>query len=87
MTVIRYFTLFITAFFTLSGVLAGPVGVAKRSVSQSLFDDFTRYAKYSSAAYQLLCPAPLGNTLVVQVGSILLFIRRFEGDETNYLGE
>ncbi len=39
----------------------------KRSISQSLLDDLTLYTKYSSAAYQLVCLSPLGNTLVVQV--------------------
>ncbi|KAJ7473836.1 lipase [Mycena galericulata] len=41
------------------------------AISPSLYDDFVRYTKYSSAAYkysheiyQRLCPRPLGNTLV-----------------------
>lgn len=55
----------------LTGFARGAVlpAVQKRSVSQSLMDDFIRYTKYSSGAYQVVCPSPLGNTLVVQVGS------------------
>ncbi|KAF5386020.1 hypothetical protein D9615_002529 [Tricholomella constricta] len=33
-------------------------------VSQAVFDDLVRYTKYSSAVYQWICPAPLGNKLV-----------------------
>lgn len=44
-----------------------PSLLQKRSISQDLLDDFVRYTKYSSGAYQLVCPRPLGNTLVVQV--------------------
>lgn len=31
------------------------------------FDDLVRYTKYSSAAYQKICPRPLGNALVMPV--------------------
>ncbi|KAJ7154912.1 Alpha/Beta hydrolase protein [Mycena crocata] len=47
----------------LSAVSASPL-LVPRSVSSSLYDDLVRYTKYSSAAYQLICPSPLGNTLV-----------------------
>ncbi|KAJ7764326.1 alpha/beta-hydrolase [Mycena metata] len=33
-------------------------------ISDSLYEDFVRYTKYSSAAYETVCPCPLGNTLV-----------------------
>ncbi|KAJ7183672.1 alpha/beta-hydrolase [Mycena filopes] len=46
-----------------SAVVASPL-VTPRSISSSLYDDLVRYTQYSSAAYQLLCPSPLGNTLV-----------------------
>ncbi|KAJ7863392.1 alpha/beta-hydrolase [Mycena leptocephala] len=52
-----FFALFLSTSF------ASPV-LTSRSISSSLYDDLVRYTKYSSAAYQLLCPSPLGNTLV-----------------------
>ncbi|KLO05078.1 alpha/beta-hydrolase [Schizopora paradoxa] len=45
--------------------------LGKRSISQDLLDDFVRYTKYSSGAYQVLCPSPLGNTLVVQFSDLV----------------
>ncbi|KAJ6522280.1 alpha/beta-hydrolase, partial [Mycena capillaripes] len=47
---------------------ASPI-LTLRGVSSSLYDDFIRYTKDSSAAYQLLCPSPLGNTLVQSFSS------------------
>ncbi|KAJ6611121.1 Alpha/Beta hydrolase protein [Mycena sp. CBHHK59/15] len=35
-----------------------------RGISSSLYDDLVLYTKYPSAAYSLICPSPLGNTLV-----------------------
>ncbi|KAJ7028266.1 alpha/beta-hydrolase, partial [Mycena alexandri] len=49
--------------FFLSSVFASPL-LSSRGISSSLYDDLVRYTRYSSAAYQLLCPSPLGNTLV-----------------------
>lgn len=42
-------------------------GYPKGGVEHQVYDDLVRYAKYSSAVYQKLCPRPLGNTLVAQV--------------------
>ncbi|EJD04680.1 alpha/beta-hydrolase [Fomitiporia mediterranea MF3/22] len=52
--------------------------VESRSISQSLMDDLERYVQFASAAYQiqLLCPAPLGTTMVTQ----------FNEDSTNTQG-
>ncbi|KAJ7664496.1 Alpha/Beta hydrolase protein [Mycena polygramma] len=47
----------------LSAAFASPV-VTSRAISASLYDDFILYTKYSSAAYQPLCPKPLGKTLL-----------------------
>ncbi|KAJ6476485.1 lipase [Mycena vitilis] len=47
----------------LSAAFASPV-VTSRAISASLYDDFVLYTKYSSAAYQPLCPKPLGKTLI-----------------------
>ncbi|KAJ7872974.1 alpha/beta-hydrolase [Mycena leptocephala] len=57
--------------------LASPV-LTSRAISPSLYDDLVRFTKYSSAAYQLLCPRPLGNTLVhsFSIGSTRGFIAR-----------
>ncbi|KAJ7780080.1 alpha/beta-hydrolase [Mycena maculata] len=43
--------------------LASPP-VVSREISRDLYDDLVRYTQYSSAAYQLFCGRPLGNTLV-----------------------
>ncbi|KAJ7905921.1 alpha/beta-hydrolase [Mycena leptocephala] len=55
--------------------LASPV-LTSRAISSSLYDDLVRFTKYSSAAYQLLCPRPLGNTLVHSARSTRGFIAR-----------
>ncbi|KAI5120004.1 hypothetical protein M0805_008465 [Coniferiporia weirii] len=57
-------------------VLAVPSSVQRRSISQSLVDDFERYVKFASGAYQLFCPAPLNTTLINQ----------FSVDSTNTQG-
>lgn len=36
-------------------------------VDQTTYDNLARYTKYASGAYQVLCPRPMGNTLVAQV--------------------
>ncbi|KAJ6488982.1 alpha/beta-hydrolase [Mycena sanguinolenta] len=46
-----------------SASFASPV-LTSHTISSSLYDDFVRYAQYSSAAYQLRCPSPLSTTLV-----------------------
>ena len=38
-----------------------------RNVSEHTYGELERFAKYASAAYQYLCPRPLGNTLVRSV--------------------
>ena len=38
-------------------------------VDQRTYDNLVRYTKYASGAYQLLCPRPMGNTLIVQVSA------------------
>ncbi|KAF8549764.1 alpha/beta-hydrolase [Imleria badia] len=38
-----------------------PVGVDQRT-----YDNLVRYTKYASGAYQVLCPRPMGNTLIFQ---------------------
>ncbi|KAJ7108930.1 lipase [Mycena crocata] len=65
----------------LSTVSASPVPLEPRSVSSSVYDDLVRYTKYSSAAYQFICPSPLGNTLVhsFSAGATQGFIARDDG--------
>lgn len=41
-----------------------PLSRMDAGIPQSTYADLTRFAKYSSAAYQVLCPRPLGNTRV-----------------------
>ncbi len=40
------------------------------SVSMHTYDELERFAKYSSAVYQFLCPRPLGNSLVQSVSCV-----------------
>ncbi|EIW83509.1 alpha beta-hydrolase [Coniophora puteana RWD-64-598 SS2] len=40
-------------------------------VSQAVYDDLVRYTKYASGAYQLICPHPLGNELVVEFKELI----------------
>ena len=48
-----------------------PLSRMDAGIPQSTYADLTRFAKYSSAAYQVLCPRPLGNTLVEEVSHFL----------------
>jgi len=57
----RAFTLTCLVLFSTS--FASPV-LTSRAVSSSVYDGLVRYTQYSSAAYQLVCSSPLGNTLV-----------------------
>ena len=41
--------------------------IATNAVTQSTLTELTRFAKFSSGAYQPICPRPLGNTLVDMV--------------------
>lgn len=52
-----------------SGSVALPVELDSRAngIAQSTYDSLLRYAKFSSAAYQLICPFPLGTNLVRSV--------------------
>lgn len=36
-------------------------------IPDELYNELVRYAKYASGAYQVMCPRPMGNTLVAQV--------------------
>lgn len=47
--------------------LAGPANLARRSISESLMDDFERFILFAEGADQLSCPMPLGTALVAQV--------------------
>ncbi|KAF7335123.1 Alpha/beta-hydrolase [Mycena venus] len=71
------FTLTCLVLGLLSTSFASPI-LTSRAISSSLYDDLVLYTKYSSAAYQLLCPSPLGNTLVgsFSVGDTQGFIAR-----------
>jgi len=48
----------------ISGSLADIFLGQGSGIPQSTYDDLVRYTKYSSGAYQLVCPKPMGNTLV-----------------------
>lgn len=52
-----------------------PVELESRAdgIAQSTYDNLVRYAKFSSAAYQLVCPRPLGNTLVKSVSPLYTY--------------
>ncbi|KAG2154446.1 Alpha/Beta hydrolase protein [Suillus bovinus] len=44
----------------------GTVHDPDNGISEELYDELVRYTKYASGAYQVLCPRPMGNTLVTQ---------------------
>ncbi|KAI0047903.1 alpha/beta-hydrolase [Auriscalpium vulgare] len=54
---------FLTAVFALD-LPQHRLSSADEGISQGTYDDLVRYAKYSSAVYQFICPHPIGNTLV-----------------------
>ncbi|KAF5328718.1 hypothetical protein D9619_011731 [Psilocybe cf. subviscida] len=49
-----------------SAAVAVSVESRATGIDQTTYDNLVRYTKYSSAVYQWICPAPLGNTLVDQ---------------------
>jgi hypothetical protein len=56
---------------------AQPFYVNDGSISEETYSELERFAKYSSAVYQFICPRPLGNTLVLPVRlaiSLLYFL-------------
>lgn len=48
----------------------GLASLARRSITQSLMDDFERFILFAEGADQLACPMPDGATLVKQVRAI-----------------
>ncbi|KAJ6488981.1 Alpha/Beta hydrolase protein [Mycena sanguinolenta] len=70
----------VVLFFSAS--FASPV-LTSRFISSTLYNDFIRYTKYSSAVYQPYCPRPLGNTLVefFSEGGTQAFIARDDSRE------
>ncbi|KAJ7798471.1 alpha/beta-hydrolase [Mycena olivaceomarginata] len=60
-----------------TSIAASPI-LPSRAISPTLYTDFVRYTKYSSAVYQPYCPRPLGNTLVqfFAEGSTHAFVAR-----------
>ncbi|THH14905.1 hypothetical protein EW146_g5497 [Bondarzewia mesenterica] len=48
-------------------------------ISLSTYAELTLFTKYSSAAYQPICPRPLGNTLVASFKNILTGTQGFVG--------
>ncbi|KAG2054876.1 alpha/beta-hydrolase [Suillus hirtellus] len=44
----------------------GTVHDPEKGISEELYNELVRYTKYASGAYQVLCPRPMGNTLVSQ---------------------
>jgi len=46
-------------------------------ISQNTYDELVQYTKYSSAAYQMICPRPLGNKLVGSFSNLLTSTRGY----------
>ncbi|KAG1829659.1 Alpha/Beta hydrolase protein [Suillus variegatus] len=44
----------------------GTVHDPEKGIPEELYNELVRYTKYASGAYQVLCPRPMGNTLVAQ---------------------
>lgn len=61
------FSIFSLILLLLSGSAGRPTlnsKLSRRVVSQDVLDQLTRFAQFSSAAYQAICPSPVGTTLV-----------------------
>ncbi|KIK37407.1 hypothetical protein CY34DRAFT_810367 [Suillus luteus UH-Slu-Lm8-n1] len=46
-------------------------------IHEELYNELVRYAKYASGAYQVMCPRPMGNTLVTQFTDIITATQGF----------
>ncbi|KAG1901972.1 Alpha/Beta hydrolase protein [Suillus fuscotomentosus] len=44
----------------------GTVHDPEKGIPEEVYNELVRYTKYASGAYQVLCPRPMGNTLVAQ---------------------
>lgn len=44
----------------------GTVHDPEKGIPEEMYNELVRYTKYASGAYQVLCPRPMGNTLVAQ---------------------
>nr|GAT49317.1 predicted protein [Mycena chlorophos] len=55
---------FVSAALALFTTLPVATALTTRAVTDALYEELVLYTKYSSAAYQLTCPHPLGNTLI-----------------------
>ncbi|KIJ68022.1 hypothetical protein HYDPIDRAFT_107601 [Hydnomerulius pinastri MD-312] len=53
------------------------VGDPSTGVDQTTYDNLVRYTKYASGAYQVLCPRPMGNTLVEQFTDLITSTQGF----------
>jgi hypothetical protein len=45
--------------------------LTRGGISEDIYSELLLFAKYSSAVYQLICPRPLGNTLVESFANLL----------------
>jgi len=52
-------------------------GKGDRCISAATYDELEHFARYASAAYQLLCPHPLGNTLVRTFANVVTRVHGF----------
>ncbi|KAG1765379.1 Alpha/Beta hydrolase protein [Suillus placidus] len=55
----------------------GTVHDPDNGISEELYNELVRYAKYASGAYQVLCPRPMGNTLVTQFIDVITATQGF----------
>lgn len=55
----------------------GTVHDPDNGIPEELYNELVRYAKYASGAYQVLCPRPMGNTLVTQFTDIITSTQGF----------
>lgn len=46
-------------------------------IPEELYNELVRYAKYASGAYQVMCPRPMGNTLVTQFTDMITATQGF----------
>ncbi|KAG0707040.1 Alpha/Beta hydrolase protein [Suillus ampliporus] len=46
-------------------------------IPEEVYNELVRYTKYASGAYQVLCPRPMGNVLIMQFTDVITAIQGF----------
>lgn len=55
----------------------GTVHDPENGIPEEVYNELVRYTKFASGAYQVLCPRPMGNTLVTQFTDVITATQGF----------